>query len=75
MHCPACTTCLAAPCDTCLCQPHFAGMARWVQLGDGQIQCPVCRFTQTSQFWCETTAMLAMTETDNEPISTMEVHP
>lgn len=66
MNCPSCNAYLTCPCDSCLCEPRYAGTLRWVRLPNGQIECPVCRFTAASQFWCAANANDALLITDTE---------
>jgi hypothetical protein len=60
VECPQCRQWLTCPCDSCLCEPRYAGTARWIRLDDNRIRCPVCGFTENSDYWCAADAMAAL---------------
>lgn len=59
MNCPSCSVFLTCPCDSCLCEPRYAGTARWIRDGS-DIICPACGFTAHNSFWCAADAMAAL---------------
>lgn len=65
MNCPWCQTWLTCPCETCLCEPRYAGTQRWIRLDNGLIRCPACNFRAHISFWRAAQAMNALIPTDN----------